>query len=78
MTAASTEHGMVSVILAVSAWCALTGLGLPVLHQVRGSLYAALFGAPVDPRGDVEDPAPVAAEHRGRRVRIDRRWCALV
>ncbi|HET9754472.1 MAG TPA: acyltransferase [Myxococcales bacterium] len=32
-------------VFAVSAWCALTGLGLPLLHQVRGSLYALLFGA---------------------------------
>ena len=30
--------------LAVSAWCAATGRFLPVLHQVRVSLYALAFG----------------------------------
>src|SRR5262249_12147698 len=32
-------------IVAVSAWCAIAKIGLPVLHQVRGSLYALFFGA---------------------------------
>jgi peptidoglycan/LPS O-acetylase OafA/YrhL len=32
-------------ILVVSAWCALTQIGLPFFHQFRGSLYALLFGA---------------------------------
>ena len=32
-------------VLAVSAWCVVTNLGLPVLHQVRDTLYAAFFGA---------------------------------
>lgn len=34
-----------ATILAVSAWCAIVKLGLPVLHQVRNSLYALFFGA---------------------------------
>jgi peptidoglycan/LPS O-acetylase OafA/YrhL len=29
----------------LSLWCAATGIGLPVLHQVRGTLYALFFGA---------------------------------
>jgi peptidoglycan/LPS O-acetylase OafA/YrhL len=32
-------------ILVLSAWCALAKLGLPVLHQLRSSLYAFFFGA---------------------------------
>ena len=32
-------------VLAISAWCAITKLGLPVLHQVRSSLFALFFGA---------------------------------
>ncbi len=36
---------LAAVILLVSAWCALTRLGLPVLHQVRSTLYALFFGA---------------------------------
>lgn len=36
---------LAAVILLVSAWCALTKLGLPVLHQVRSTLYALFFGA---------------------------------
>jgi len=34
-------------IVAVSAWCALTDLGVTTLHQVRDSLYALFFGAVV-------------------------------
>jgi peptidoglycan/LPS O-acetylase OafA/YrhL len=34
-----------AVVLAVSAWCAIAKWGLPVLHQIRNSLYAVLFGA---------------------------------
>jgi peptidoglycan/LPS O-acetylase OafA/YrhL len=37
--------GLLAVILAVSTWCATTKLGLPVLHQVRNTLYALFFGA---------------------------------
>jgi len=33
------------VTLAVSAWCAATHVGLPVLHPVRTTLYAMFFGA---------------------------------
>jgi peptidoglycan/LPS O-acetylase OafA/YrhL len=33
------------VILAVSLWCATAKLGLPLLHQVRNTLYALFFGA---------------------------------
>jgi len=29
----------------LSLWCATTGIGLPVLHQLRGSLFALFFGA---------------------------------
>ncbi|MFT3915031.1 MAG: acyltransferase [Anaeromyxobacteraceae bacterium] len=36
---------LLGAIVAVSAWCALTGLGLEVLHQVRNTLYALFFGA---------------------------------
>jgi peptidoglycan/LPS O-acetylase OafA/YrhL len=32
-------------ILAVSAWCASVKIGLPVLHEIRNSLYALFFGA---------------------------------
>jgi peptidoglycan/LPS O-acetylase OafA/YrhL len=31
--------------VAVSGWCALTKIGLPVLHQARGTLFALFFGA---------------------------------
>jgi peptidoglycan/LPS O-acetylase OafA/YrhL len=34
-----------TVILALSAWCAGTKLGLPVLHQARATLFALFFGA---------------------------------
>jgi peptidoglycan/LPS O-acetylase OafA/YrhL len=34
-----------AVTLAVSAWCAGIQTGLPVLHQIRNSLYALFFGA---------------------------------
>ncbi len=37
--------GAAVAILAVSAWCAGTNLGLPVLHQLRNTLYALFFGA---------------------------------
>ena len=33
------------VVIAVSAWCAMTQVGLGVLHQVRRSLLAFFFGA---------------------------------
>lgn len=32
-------------VLVLSAWCALTQQGLPLLHQVRNTLYALFFGA---------------------------------
>lgn len=35
------------LIVAVSAWCALTDIGVITLHQVRDSLYALFFGAVV-------------------------------
>lgn len=35
------------VIVAVSAWCALTDIAVTTLHQVRDSLYALFFGAVV-------------------------------
>jgi peptidoglycan/LPS O-acetylase OafA/YrhL len=34
-----------AAIFLLSAFCALAKLGLPVLHQIRGSLYALFFGA---------------------------------
>jgi peptidoglycan/LPS O-acetylase OafA/YrhL len=34
-----------AVVFAISAWCATTELFLPVLHQVRNTLYALFFGA---------------------------------
>jgi peptidoglycan/LPS O-acetylase OafA/YrhL len=34
-----------AAIIGVSAWCAATQLWLPVLHQIRGTLYALFFGA---------------------------------
>ena len=34
-----------SVILALSAWCAMAKIGLPVLHQVRDTFYGLFFGA---------------------------------
>jgi len=34
-----------AVVLALSGWCAIAKIGLPVLHQVRGTLYALFFGA---------------------------------
>jgi peptidoglycan/LPS O-acetylase OafA/YrhL len=37
--------GLGAALLLVSAWCALTRLGLPILHQVRSSLFALFFGA---------------------------------
>ncbi len=37
--------GLLGAVTALSAFGVLTGLWLPVLHQVRGSLYALLFGA---------------------------------
>jgi peptidoglycan/LPS O-acetylase OafA/YrhL len=37
--------GLGAALLLLSAWCALTRLGLPVLHQVRNSLFALFFGA---------------------------------
>ncbi len=32
-------------IVTISAWCAVVRIGLPLLHQVRSSLYALFFGA---------------------------------
>lgn len=34
-----------AMIVALSAWCATTKLGLPVLHQVRNTAYALFFAA---------------------------------
>jgi peptidoglycan/LPS O-acetylase OafA/YrhL len=34
-----------ATIVALSAWCATTKLGLPVLHQVRNTAYALFFAA---------------------------------
>jgi peptidoglycan/LPS O-acetylase OafA/YrhL len=36
---------LAGAVLAVSAWCALTDIWVPTLHQVRNSLYAGLFAA---------------------------------
>ena len=36
---------LAATIVLVSAWCATIKLGLPVLHQVRNTLYALFFGA---------------------------------
>jgi len=58
-----------SVIVVLSAWCALTKAGLPVLHQIRGSLYALFFGALVlvslQPR-----PSLLPRALRGRALRF--------
>ncbi|HET9751398.1 MAG TPA: acyltransferase [Myxococcales bacterium] len=35
---------LASVTIALSAWCAVAKTGLPVLHQIRGTLYALFFG----------------------------------
>jgi len=43
--AGSLALTLLGAVIAVSAFGVLTGLWLPVLHQVRGSLYALLFGA---------------------------------
>jgi len=32
-------------LVVVSAWCAKTKIGLPVLHPIRGTLFAMFFGA---------------------------------
>ena len=37
--------GLLGAVIALSAFGVLTGLWLPVLHEIRGSLYALLFGA---------------------------------
>jgi peptidoglycan/LPS O-acetylase OafA/YrhL len=37
--------GLLGAVLAISLFGVLTGLWLPVLHQVRGSLFALFFGA---------------------------------
>jgi peptidoglycan/LPS O-acetylase OafA/YrhL len=37
--------GVAGVTIALSAYCALAKTGLPVLHQVRNTLYALFFGA---------------------------------
>jgi peptidoglycan/LPS O-acetylase OafA/YrhL len=36
-----------ALVFVVSAWCAMTDMGLTVLHQVRDTLYALFFGAVV-------------------------------
>jgi len=36
---------ILAVTLVVSAWCAATKIGLPVLHPIRGTLFAMFFGA---------------------------------
>ena len=43
--AGSLLLALLGAVLAVSLFGVLTGLWLPVLHQLRGSLYALLFGA---------------------------------
>ncbi|RPH68489.1 MAG: acyltransferase [Myxococcaceae bacterium] len=43
--AGSLLLGLLAAVLAISLFGVLTGLWLPVLHQLRGSLYALLFGA---------------------------------
>jgi peptidoglycan/LPS O-acetylase OafA/YrhL len=58
-----------AVILALSAWCALTQLGLPVLHQVRGTLYALFFAA-VSLLGVRPRPGLVGAMLRSRPLRF--------
>ena len=37
--------GLGLALLGLSAWCAITRLGLPVLHEVRNSGFALFFGA---------------------------------
>jgi peptidoglycan/LPS O-acetylase OafA/YrhL len=34
-----------AIVVTLSAWCAATKIGLPVLHQLRNTLYALFFGA---------------------------------
>jgi peptidoglycan/LPS O-acetylase OafA/YrhL len=57
------------VTIALSAWCAVAKTGLPVLHQIRGSLYALFFGAlvliSIEPR-----PSLLARALRGRALRF--------
>jgi len=36
---------MAAGIFVVSIWCVVTGIGLPVMHQVRNTFYALFFGA---------------------------------
>jgi peptidoglycan/LPS O-acetylase OafA/YrhL len=36
---------LAGILVALSAWCATAKLGLPVLHQLRNTLYAFFFGA---------------------------------
>jgi len=43
--AGSLLLALLGAVLVVSLFGVLTGLWLPVLHQLRGSLYALLFGA---------------------------------
>lgn len=46
-----------AAVVLVSAWCALTDIGVTVLHQVRDTMYALFFGAlvlvSVSPKRDV-------------------------
>jgi peptidoglycan/LPS O-acetylase OafA/YrhL len=60
---------LASVTIALSAWCAVAKTGLPVLHQIRGSLYALFFGALVlislQPQ-----PSLLARALRGRALRF--------
>ena len=37
--------GLGALVLLLSLWCSVIALGLPVLHQIRNSLYALLFAA---------------------------------
>ena len=57
-------------ILVVSAWCALTQLGLPVLHQVRSTLYALFFGALTLISARPRRSGPVEAAFHGRVLRF--------
>jgi len=43
--AGAAALGIAGATLVVSVWCAATKVGLPVLHQVRSSLYALFFAA---------------------------------
>jgi peptidoglycan/LPS O-acetylase OafA/YrhL len=61
--------GLGSVIVVLSAWCAAAKIGLPVLHQIRGSLYALFFAALVLISLQAR-PSFLARALRGRALRF--------